>query len=268
MRISILCLSFSKWVQNEIKGFNTFLRKMEQQYAQMQISQYERGARNSRVDAGKMQDDHVVGSFDLHNQWPDHHEYLIRHSKLGDTKSLVALDFACGPGRNIVLYKDRFQRIDGVDLSLANLKNAEKYTAAVPNPPKLYHCNGLDLSAVPSDTYDVVISTIAMQHICCHSIRFKYLQEFNRVLKKGGVLCIQMGCGSPYPMHAVAVKYHENHYTAGATNGGCDTRVESPKELEDDLIKVGFSDFEFNIRPSGPGDSNHPNWIYWSAIKA
>jgi ubiquinone/menaquinone biosynthesis C-methylase UbiE len=240
---------------------------MDKDYTNMQIAQYDQSASSAQVEAGKIVGDTVVGSFDQHNVWTDHHEFLIRHSQLGETKNLVVLDFACGPGRNILLYKDRFQRIDGVDLSLVNLANAKKYTSGSPNPPVLYHCNGLNLENIPSETYDVIISTIALQHVCCHSIRFGYLKEFNRVLKKGGFVCIQMGFGNPYPEGARAVKYLENNYLAYGTNGHCDTRIEDPKEVEDDLVKAGFSNFEFNIRPSGPGDGGHPNWIYWSSRK-
>lgn len=242
---------------------------MADQYSQMQRRQYERSAGNSHFGPGIVLRDEVVCSFEGHNKWSDNHQYLFRHSKMDGTKSLTALDFACGPGRNILLYSDRFKKIDGVDLSPNNLANAKIYTSVLPadRQPTLYLCNGLDLSGIPTASYDVIFSTIAMQHICCYSIRLGYLKEFSRVLKPGGFLCIQMGFGSPYPAEARAIGYFENGYSAEATNSFQDTRIEDPKDVERDLLGLGFVDFEFNIRPSGPGDGGHPNWIYWSAVK-
>ena len=46
----------------------------------------------------------------------------------------------------------------------------------------------------------------------------------------------------------------------------CDTRVEDPDQIKNDLYKIGFNNFEHWIRPPGPGD-NHPNWIFFTAVK-
>lgn len=238
-------------------------------YARMQSRTYEYLGNVSKVAPGIMMSDHVVGSFEAHNQWPDNHVFLLRHSKLGgNTTGMLALDFACGPGRNILLFNSRFKRVDGVDIAEENIKNAKVYTSNLPveRQPQLYKCNGLDLKEIPDDTYDVIFSTIAFQHICCHSIRLGYMKEFLRVLKPGGFVCIQMGYGrreTPAP----PVGYYENSYDAPGTNSGRDTRVDHPSELEGDLTSVGFKDFEYNIRPAGPGDFNHANWIYWAARK-
>ena len=45
-----------------------------------------------------------------------------------------------------------------------------------------------------------------------------------------------------------------------------DFEPENPKQLEEDLSAVGFGNFQYKIRPSGPGDS-HPNWIFFRARK-
>ena len=44
---------------------------------------------------------------------------------------------------------------------------------------------------------------------------------------------------------------------------GC---IESYKQLEDDLLEIGFTDFQYKITPVGPGDF-HPNWIFFSVVK-
>ncbi len=245
------------------------MSKKENDYAQMQINLYEHRARLSKFEPGKVEiDSDVVGSFNEHDKWDDYDKFLFTDKVVGENK--IALDFACGPGRNIIRLKDKFLRIDGVDLSPKNLENAKVYTSVLSKGkrPVLYLCNGLDLRDIPDNHYDSIFSTIAFQHICCHSIRCNYLKEFQRVLKDGGVLAIQMGCGitKPYPPNTTSISYHSNFYEALTTNGECDTRVESEKEILDDLNLIGgYSDFSYEIGPAGPGDNSHPQWIYWMA---
>lgn len=233
----------------------------EKRYANMQRMHYDQAA--ARWSSKNRNP--VVGSFDEHNRWTDYDEYLFKD--LGDTKRMIALDFGCGPGRNLVKFARRFRRIDGVDISRKNLDNAGHWCRrhAIGFKPQLHLCNGRDLSTIKAGRYNIVFSTIAMQHICMHSIRYRYLQEFHRVLTPGGWIAIQMGFGPQVP-EKVSVGYRENFDAADSTNGGCDTRVESPGELRVDLEAVGFTDFRWWIRPTGPGDT-HPNWIFFQARK-
>jgi SAM-dependent methyltransferase len=222
-------------------------------YTQMQKNYYENEATHWNLGNKNP----VVGSFDEHNNFEP-------YSNLVQGLSGVALDFGCGPGRNIVKYAQMFDRIDGVDIAQNNLNNAKMYIESsgiiVPN---LYVCNGTDLSNIPSDAYDVVISSICMQHICVHEIRFGYFQEFLRILKPGGVISLQMGFGYPSPS---TVAYYDNNWGAQGTNRACDTSIEDPSQLEGDLIKIGFSNFTYQITQTGPGDC-HPNWIFFRATK-
>jgi ubiquinone/menaquinone biosynthesis C-methylase UbiE len=234
-------------------------------YTQMQQSQYDAEASIWSISNPNP----VVGSFHEHNQWKDYNDYLFKD--IANTKDRVALDFGCGPGRNIVKFWNQFQRIDGVDISSTNLENAKKYlehNQMDSNSIHLFHCNGKDLSCIEKDeSYDIIFSTICLQHICVHEIRLNYFKEFFRLLKKsGGTLCIQMGFG-PKTARKNSVGYFENYYDAHGTNGHCDTRVEdAEKELKYDLEKIGFIDFRYHVRPTGPGDG-HPNWIFFQAKK-
>jgi len=107
------------------------------------------------------------------------------------------------------------------------------------------------------------MSTIALQHICVYDIRYSIMKDIYRVLNKGGIFSAQMGYGSPSPM---TVGYYENYYDARESNRSCDACIESPEQLEKDLIEIGFTDFQYKITQVGPGDV-HPNWIFFSAIK-
>lgn len=201
--------------------------------------------------------DWVVGSFDAHNAWEDY-EHLFDH--LGDTSGMRALDFGCGPGRSLVRYWTRFRRIDGADLSLTNLKNARTWliqNGCDATATTLWLSNGVDLGLIPSGTYDVVLSTITMQHICVHAIRQRLWEEMARVLKPGGHLSVQMGAGDA----PCSVAYEADFWEAPGTNRQMDTRVDEPQALVDDLELAGFGSIRWQLRPTGPGDS-HAQWIF------
>jgi len=231
-------------------------------YTNMQKNQYESDASHWSLENR----DPVVGGFDLHNNWADYDEFLFKDIANLETK--VELDFGCGPGRNLVKFGDKFQELHGVDIAQNNLDNAEvwiQHNQRDQQKHKLILTNGTDLSNIQKETYDVIMSTICFQHICVYDIRFGLLQEFARVLKKGGYLTMKMGFG-PQVANKTSVGYYDNHYNAEGTNGQFDTRVENVSELESDLTKVGFTQINTYIRPVGPGDG-HPNWIFFNAIK-
>lgn len=228
-------------------------------YTKMQQSQYDQDASNWSVDNR----DPVVGTFDQHNLWQDYDDFLFKGI---NTSGKIALDFGCGPGRNIVKFANRFAMIDGVDISQLNLDNALKWFEhnKISITPRLFKNNGIDISVITDNNYyDIVFSTICMQHICVHDIRMSLLKDFYRVLKPGGHICIQMGFGTNHPR---TVGYYDNFYDAPGTNSMMDTRVEDPQHLKSDLESIGFSNFDFDIRPVGPGDG-HTNWIFFRAQK-
>jgi hypothetical protein len=107
------------------------------------------------------------------------------------------------------------------------------------------------------------MSTIALQHICVYDIRYSIFKDIFKVLKPNGIFTAQMGYGSPSPQ---TVGYYENYYDADGTNRTCDVCIESPEQLKKDLLEIGFTDFNYVIGPTGPGDF-HPHWIYFNAKK-
>jgi ubiquinone/menaquinone biosynthesis C-methylase UbiE len=198
-----------------------------------------------------------------HNGNQDYWDILVRDTE-SDYRDKVGLDFGCGCGRNVQNLWWRFRRMDGVDLAFGNLVHAHENLRAVGCPPdryRLYQANGVDLGNLPSDEYDFVMSTIVLQHIAVHEIRFQYLQEFFRVMRPGGLLSFQMGYGEGYGK----AEYYDNHYDAESTNSFHDTKVTDPAQLGGDLEQVGFVGFEHEIRPSF--DDGHPSWIFAKARK-
>lgn len=229
----------------------------ENKYTTMQLNQY--NALASKWSESNRNP--VVGSFDGHNEWSDYENLFIN---LENQSDLIGIDWACGPGRNIVRYKGRFSRLDGVDISPVNIEKAKGYLENNKiTDSKLYVSNGVDLDIIESNTYDFAMSTIALQHICVYDIRLSILSDIYRILKPGGMITFQMGFGSPSPR---TVGYYENFYDAQGSNRICDVCVESPEQINQDLIKIGFKEFKYIIGKVGPGDV-HPNWIYFNAIK-
>jgi len=227
----------------------------------------QRNAYNKRAPDWSLKNkDPVVGSYDKHNAWKYYDEFMFREI---DTTDLVALDYGTGPGRNIIKFWNRFKRIDGVDIGKGNIKNAKlNLRDAGITGNILCVCDG---KSIPFDdeTYDVVFSTICLQHICSYDIRFNILQDAYRVLKPSGHLCFQMGFDKPeikFTKRPIAT-YYENIYDAPKTNGQYDVTIRDPDNIKDDLVnKIGFKSFEYNIRKTGPGDF-HGNWIFVRAQK-
>jgi len=247
-------------------------------YTEMQVRYYTSKAKPwKQLDKSPIRSiDHhekVTGNFRMHNAWPDYEKFLLRG--LANTKSLTCLDFACGPGRNIVKFWNNFKQIDGVDIDQTNLDNAKlwiEHNGLNPKKSTLHKCNGVDLSGIRDNAYQAIISTIAMQHICVYKVRFNYLKEFFRVLSPGGWINIQMGIGIPTNKEMEYATYFENKTDAKSTNGNTDVCVESPDQIKSDLDKIGFTKFSYNIRLTGPrppfsARGGHPNWIFFRAKK-
>ena len=227
----------------------------------MQKIAYELSAKSSTY--GETVSDLVVGSYDEHNDWGDYDTYLMCSIDESFCDK-IALDFTCGPGRNIIKYHKKFKRIDGCDISEQNIKNAKSNILSNGiSLPELYVTNGNDLGNVKENFYDFIFSTIALQHICVHKIRYSILSSMYKALKKSGRISIQMEFGKNSPD---SVGYYENNFNVIGTNRACDTRVEESSYIEKDLKQIGFTNFQYWIRPTGPGDT-HPNWIFFTAVK-
>jgi len=201
--------------------------------------------------------DPVVGSYDAHNQWEDYDTYLFKDF---DTNGLVALEYGCGPARNLIEFQDRFARVDGIDIAQTNLDKAKiNLEDAGIKDYKLYLTSGDNLDEVDSESYDVVFAVICFQHICVYEIRDSIIKDIYRVLKPGGYLCFQMGFGGKEGIPTAG--YFDNVYDATTTNGHADVSITNEDDVKNHLEKLGYKNYKSDIRPTGPGD-NHKNWIW------
>lgn len=225
-------------------------------YSKMQRAFYTR-----LVNQGNIGVDALVGNIYRHNTHKDFYEKYLFEGL--DTIDKIALDFGTGPGRNILLFQDRFKQIDGVDFPevIEMAKTRLKGINTI-----LYKTFGENLQepdCIPDNVYDIVFSTLVLRHICVYDIRYKYLQEFFRVLKSGGVITHEMGFDSEYKL---GVSYYENMYHATQTNGYADTLVEKEEYIINDLEKIGYTNIQTKITDA-PWPHGHKRWIWFRGTK-
>ena len=101
-----------------------------------------------------------------------------------------ALDFGCGAGRlSHGLAAAGFGEVLGCDISPTMLDKAREI---VPDPAcRFVRVTGTDLSAVETDSVDLVYSCRVLQHMP-PALAHGYVREFWRVARPGGVVVFQM----------------------------------------------------------------------------
>lgn len=183
------------------------------------------------------------------------------------------LDFGCGPGRNLIYYTGKVKSIDGVDISDINLKTASKWITNNTfnlNNYKLYKNDGVSLNGIADKSYDVVMSTIVLQHISVYKIRYNFLSEFYRVLRDGGYVTLQFLYSTDKPN---TVKYFDDAWDVNGTNGAFDCVVGDAINVVEDLKSIGFTDINYFIDQAYTSDGLPPRstddkeWLFVTAKK-
>lgn len=207
-----------------------------------------------------------IANHKQHNDNPDYWNVLLEPLKTGDWSNKRVLDFGCGCGRNVanIINAWNVGEVHGCDISHTNIEYCNQYLTEVSEKRnyKFIVTDGQTLQPCESDYYDLIISTIVLQHICVYSIRRKILTDMFRCLKPGGSISIQMGFGSGHPTTA---GYYEDVVDATSTNSGYDVRVTDAGAPVKDLTEIGFINITTDILNSW--DDAHRNWIYIKAFK-
>ncbi|HEY6766462.1 MAG TPA: class I SAM-dependent methyltransferase [Candidatus Sulfotelmatobacter sp.] len=100
-----------------------------------------------------------------------------------------ALDFGCGVGRLTRALAPHFQNVVGIDISQSMLNRARAL-----NPPANceFLLNDSDSLPFPSGRFDLIYTALVLQHVPTQESIRRYIAEFVRVLKAGGLLVMQL----------------------------------------------------------------------------
>lgn len=104
-----------------------------------------------------------------------------------------ALDFGCGVGRLTQALATRFENVVGIDIAesmAAKARELNRYGERVE-----YRANTVDhLPFLADQSFDFVYSSISLQHVPPPA-NVRYLEEFFRILRPGGVAVFQVPNG-------------------------------------------------------------------------
>ncbi len=203
-----------------------------------------------------------------HNDNPDIFTYMLNPvlEFLASRPDPVAFELGCGKGRNLQNLIDLgfVGEVQGADISRTNVEFCRKRF-----PLSRFEATpGSSLFPFPSESVDVVFSTIVLQHIPVWDIRNSLLSESHRILKSSGRIYIQMGFGPNLktPSGKKLAGYHENLTHAFGSNGSLDVQIRTESEILEHLTVVGFRVDRVEVRPSF-SDNQHSEWIFVSATK-
>lgn len=216
----------------------------------------------------------IVGNYEWHENLP--YTGLLTNG-IPVMASWNIVDFGCGPGRMIQHFRSLSANVDGIDISEFALNYArQKYIGS-----NFYVSSGIDVGDAPEDHYDLIYSTICMQHIPSRTIRRNVFRGMFNLLKPGGYISIQMGyhptygagLWSPDTEHAT---YDSDYWSARGTNGhaDCVINAESLPLLKKDLEEIfgGVTFWHHNVRElyaNNRGAFHAPYWCDdWLFIKA
>jgi SAM-dependent methyltransferase len=99
-----------------------------------------------------------------------------------------ALDFGCGAGRLTHALSGHFERCLGLDISAQMIAEACEITEGVENCRFAVH----DLAPLDTSSFDLVVSRLALQHTPADDTKARFIAEFVRVLRPGGLRAFQL----------------------------------------------------------------------------
>ena len=110
----------------------------------------------------------------------------------------LALDFGCGVGRLTRALGGRFDRAVGVDISAGMIEQARRLNAD--EPACEFRVNdAADLAAFETDSFDLVYSSIVLQHPPSRADIERYVAEFLRVARPEGLVVFGIPNHIPFP---------------------------------------------------------------------
>jgi SAM-dependent methyltransferase len=102
----------------------------------------------------------------------------------------VVLEIGCGMGRVMQHLAGRYGEVHGIDISAEMVKRGQQRLAHLPNV-HFHHGNGYDLEPFADESFDLVHSAFAFQHMP-KTVAYNYFLETRRVLRPGGLFAFQV----------------------------------------------------------------------------
>jgi SAM-dependent methyltransferase len=115
-----------------------------------------------------------------------------------------ALDFGCGAGRLTQALSRHFERCLGLDVAEQMISEARQLAAGIENCQFAVH-HSPELDSLETGTFDLVVSRLVLQHIPSADAKARYISEFVRVLRPGGLLAFQLPSRIPV-RHQIQVR--------------------------------------------------------------
>ena len=150
----------------------------------------------------------------------------------------VVLEIGCGVGRVGSVLAPLCREWIGADVSERMLEHMSRRLAHLPNVRAL-PLNGYDLRNVPSDSIDLVYSTIVFLHLEDWE-RFRYVREGLRVLRPGGRMMVDV-CDVLSDRGWAIFMENEDFYHPRARPPSVG-RGATPQEMENYFRRAGFDD--------------------------
>jgi SAM-dependent methyltransferase len=227
-----------------------------------------------------------TNNHDAHNKNIDYWNILLEPLlKKKIKQNDLILDYGCGKGRNLLNANSLgYRQGIGVDISKNNIDYCKKSYSKLNN--KFILNDGYSLKKIKNVSF--VMSTITLQHIPVHKIRYSIISSIFKILKKNGIFTLQMGYNKNlyyktfYYNNFIVRKlhdyfnikfcykgkfndYYDNNFNAKSTNGADDVTITNKNFLLNDLKKVGFKILKHEIRKSFL--DKHEKWIYVTSQK-
>jgi SAM-dependent methyltransferase len=109
-----------------------------------------------------------------------------------------ALDFGCGVGRLTQAMCRHFDRCDGIDIAPTMIEQARRFNRFGDRCSYL-QSEAPDLGRYEDGTFDFIYSRLVLQHMPPANAK-RYVSEFVRTLRPGGLLVFQIPGGSVTPL--------------------------------------------------------------------
>jgi len=124
----------------------------------------------------------------------------------------VALDFGCGVGRLTRAMARHFSHCTGVDVAETMIEQATRLNPGSASTFVVNETN--DLARFEDSTFDFVYSALVLQHLPTVAVIRRFIAEFLRVLKPGGLLAFQLPTRMPPRSLRNRLRLRTRAYTA------------------------------------------------------